>query len=590
MRYSIRTKIFISFSVLLIASLSVVTLLWYRQYSSSLRESSEDFMYRSITEANKTFELTMKDIDFISTTIALNRPNVIDVLIGDAGDSVYDRLQKDRKLDNYIASFYGYKYYISGISVVSENGRSYSQGSTLTAEQFRASPWYKRMVERKGKPVFVTTHAGSDLNKVSAIPNQNVVSIARSIMDGGRPVGYVQIDFNYEVVQKMFSSPITEDGRLFLMDDKGSFVFAAHNLDINRNIGQTEYAAIMPKLSGSSGRLMMTVAGEPMYIVYYKSDYTNWTTAALVSKSALLASSKKTANASMLVPLLTMVAALLVATILARTITRGIGRLHTAMKRVGTGNLSETIAIRSGDEVEELSRGFNQMVESIKLLVEDVKRTEKNRHDMEFKALQAQINPHFLFNTLNQVKRLADIQKADNIKDLVSSLLVLLHNSMGKGGEIQTLHEETLYLRHYLNIQEFRYYDKFEAVFDIDESIAASTILKFTLQPIIENALIHGIEPLRGRGMITVKAARDGDDILIQVSDNGVGMPQDKLESLFEAGSPFEKNKLRFSGIGLRNVQERIKLHYGPKYGLSVTSVPDLYTTVTVRIPHREEE
>jgi len=588
MRISIRAKIFIGFSILLVVSLSIVTWIWYEKYSRNLRESSEEFMIRSITEMNESFELTMKDIDYISTMISLNRPNVIDVLVGDPEDTVFDQLQKDRKLDNYISSLYGYKYYISGISVVSGKGRVYSQGTSLPVAQFQASPWYASMTERQGRPVFVTTHAGSSLDRVSEFPSQNVVSIARTIRDGNRQVGYVLIDFGYEFVKRMFSRPLVQSGQSFLLDGEGNFVYAQEKLDINRSIRQTKYADVLPLLQGTSGRKTIDIGGEPHFLVYYKSQYTDWTTVALVPKDELLADSRRAANASMIVPVATLIAALLVATVLARQITRNIGILRNAMKRVGSGNLTETIAIRSHDEVEELSRGFNQMVESIKNLVEDVRRTDEKRHEMEFKALQAQINPHFLFNTLNQIRWLADIQKADNIKELVSSLLALLHSSMGKGGEYLTVREEIDYLRHYLNIQEYRYYDKFEAVFDFEEEILDGRILKFLLQPLVENALIHGIEPLKGKGLLTVKGFADRGDLVLQVSDNGVGMTADRQGELLAASA--EKDKLRFSGIGLSNVQERIRMHYGPPYGLEVQSAAGLFTTVTVRLPYRTEK
>jgi two-component system sensor histidine kinase YesM len=206
---------------------------------------------------------------------------------------------------------------------------------------------------------------------------------------------------------------------------------------------------------------------------------------------------------------------------------------------------------------------------------------------MEFKALQAQINPHFLFNTLNHIRWLADIQRADNVRQLVSSLLALLHGSMGKGGEHTTMREEIEHLKHYLEIQEFRYYDKFETFFDIDRRIEDAVILKFLLQPIVENALIHGIAPLQGKGLVTIKGYLEGEDLILQVTDNGVGIPEEKLERILDPVE--EKSRSRFSGIGLRNVSERIRLHYGSPYGLTVSSLRDLYTTVTVRLPYRPE-
>ncbi len=583
MRIGIRTKLFASFSVVIIVSLSIVSVLWYNKYYSSQRESAESFMSRTILDANKSLELTLKDIDYISTIISLNRPNVIDVLLPDATETLIERLEKDRKLDNFISSLYGYKYYISSILVAGMDGRSYSQGATVPADEFMQSSWFRQLLEQRGNKIFITTHANTKLNKVSAYLNQNVVSISRAIMNGHEAVGYVTIDFNYEVVERILNTPLPNKSQLFLLDDKGSFVYSPRAENINKSIAETDYASVLPQLTGNSGKLSMSINGEEHLVVYHTSDYLNWTTVGLIPKSELLAESRKVANNMMLIPVFTLIAALIVATIISNHITRNIGRLRHAMKKVSAGNLSDPIAITSGDEVEELSRGFNAMVTNLRVLLDDIKGTEEQKRVLEFKALQAQINPHFLFNTLNQIKWLADVQKADNIKQLVTSLVTLLHSSMGKGGEFITVREEQQYLEHYLNIQQFRYYDKFNAVFDIEEAILDARMLKFLLQPILENALIHGLEPLRGRGQLVIKGYGDGGHIVFQVSDDGVGMEPERLNTIFDHEA--EKSQSRFSGIGLSNVQERIKLHYGAGYGLQIESVPGLFTTVTLRIP-----
>ncbi|CAM4312280.1 two-component system sensor histidine kinase YesM [Paenibacillus endophyticus] len=587
MRTGIRTKLFASFSVVIIASLSIVSVLWYNKYYDSQRESAESFMSRTILDANKSFELTLKDIDYISTIISLNKPNVIDMLLPDATETLIERLEKDRKIDNFISSLYGYKYYISSILVASIGGRSYAQGSTVPADEFMRSIWYEQLLKQRGNKIFITTHANTKLNKVSAYLNQNVVSISRAIMNGSEAVGYVNVDFNYEVVERIFNTPLPNKSQLFLLDDKGGFVYSPRAEDINKPIAGTDYASVLPLLTASSGKLSMRINGEEHLVVYHTSDYTNWTTVGLIPLSELLAESRKAANNIMLIPVLTLIAALIVATIISNQITKNIGRLRHAMKKVSAGNLSDPITISSGDEVEELSRGFNAMVTNLRVLLDDVKKTEEQKRVLEFKALQAQINPHFLFNTLNQIKWLADVQKADNIKQLVTSLVTLLHSSMGKGGEFISVREEQQYLEHYLNIQQFRYYDKFDAVFDIEEGILEARMLKFLLQPIVENALIHGLEPLKGRGQLMVKGYGDEGHIVLQVSDNGVGIEPERLATIFDQVA--EKNQSRFSGIGLGNVQERIRLHYGAGYGLQIESVPGLFTTVTMRIPIEAE-
>ena len=213
--------------------------------------------------------------------------------------------------------------------------------------------------------------------------------------------------------------------------------------------------------------------------------------------------------------------------------------------------------------------------------MENIKVNEKHKRIAEIKTLQAQINPHFLSNTLNTVKWLANAQKADNIETLVSSLIKLLHVSMGKGGDYISIREEIEYIRSYIQIQEFRYFDKFEVIFNIEEDILDYKILKFILQPIIENSIIHGIGPMDQKGLISVKAYKSEEELFFSVTDNGAGICDDKIEQVLKSNG----SSSTFSRIGIYNVNERIKLNFGEQYGLNIQSVEGLYTSVEIILP-----
>ncbi len=180
------------------------------------------------------------------------------------------------------------------------------------------------------------------------------------------------------------------------------------------------------------------------------------------------------------------------------------------------------------------------------------------------------------------------MQKAENISSIITSLIQLLHASMGKGRERVTLREEIEYVRDYLNIMAYRYYDKFEVYIEMEEGILDCDILKFILQPIVENALLHGLEPMEGQGLIVIKGYRIGDELKITVTDNGVGMNELTLNRLMSEKP--KQTKAGWNGIGVWNVDQRIKLYFGEKYGISIQSVPNLYTTVEIKIPAAAEE
>lgn len=275
--------------------------------------------------------------------------------------------------------------------------------------------------------------------------------------------------------------------------------------------------------------------------------------------------------------------AMILSFIVFKSISAPLYKLVRSMNRVKSGNFDYRIHDNSRDELGVATAHFNHMVDELQYLIDEIKNKEASKRLSELKALQAQINPHFLSNTLNTVRSLANLTKADNIASIITSLIQLLHASMGKGDELITVREEIEYVQNYLNIMAYRNYDKFKVHIELEEGIADCAVLKFVLQPIVENAILHGLEPMDGQGYIAIKGYRDGDNLIIAVTDNGVGMSEHQLNQ-FTNEKPV-RTKSGLNGIGMENVNQRIKLYFGEKYGLSVQSVPNLYTTVELTFP-----
>ena len=226
------------------------------------------------------------------------------------------------------------------------------------------------------------------------------------------------------------------------------------------------------------------------------------------------------------------------------------------------------------------------MSHEIKKLMEKVRNEETQLRKTELKALQAQINPHFLYNTLDSVQWMCEQGKNKDAAAMVSALAKLFRISISRGKELIPIRDELNHAKSYLIIQSYRYRDQFTYFFDIDESLTGYLCNKITLQPLIENAIYHGLDRMVDEGeiKITLKKAQDGsDDILFAVSDNGVGMTEEQCEKILK------KEKSNSSGIGVKNVNDRLKIYFGDKYGLSIKSELDEGTEVTVRIPRIEE-
>jgi len=293
----------------------------------------------------------------------------------------------------------------------------------------------------------------------------------------------------------------------------------------------------------------------------------------------------RTALGTIMIMLAIAGAMLVLSTTLAFVIANPLRRLIKGMHAARKGNLAISVDTSSIREVEEVSTNFNEMMEEINQLLIRIKDKEKQKRIAEIKALQAQINPHFLANTLNTARWMANIQGAHNIEDLVGSLIQLINASIGARDDQIPIQEELENIQAFLRIQEYRYFDKFKVQYQIEPEILDCLIPRLLLQPLVENALVHGIAPVEGQGTLVIRGLIEGETIRLQVTDNGKGISAEHLAAIEQGLKPANQH-----GIGIRNVRDRIRLNFGDRYGLVIKSVPDLYTTCEITLPRIEPD
>ncbi len=266
-------------------------------------------------------------------------------------------------------------------------------------------------------------------------------------------------------------------------------------------------------------------------------------------------------------------------------ITRPIDKLRKLTKEAGHGNFAVHVEENGTEEMVELAKGFNHMQDKLDQLVGDIKVEQLNLRATELKLLQAQINPHFLYNTLDTIVWLAESGEKEQVVKMVTALSDFFRTTLSKGQDFITVKEEKSHIDSYLKIQKFRYRDIMDYEINIPEELYDYSILKMTLQPLVENALYHGIKNKRGMGHILVNGVREDDKLVFTVEDNGRGMNDEELtyvRSLIRGEAPSEG---RSSGFGLYNVYQRLKLNYGPDYGLEINSLFGEWTKIRVVIP-----
>ena len=255
--------------------------------------------------------------------------------------------------------------------------------------------------------------------------------------------------------------------------------------------------------------------------------------------------------------------------------------LCNSMKEVEEGNLEIAIRLRSMQEFNRLAASFNRMVEQIRLLMDNIYEVQQKKRQAELNALQAQINPHFLYNTLDSLRWLAKIHHIDEIAKIISALENLLRASISKTSDLIPISEEIENVRNYLAIQSFRYGNNFSVTFSVDPSVTGYLTSRFILQPIVENAIYHGVGNMVG-GEIFVGVHSDSAGIAFEVADNGPGIDPEKRKAIMENKY---SNKDRFSGFGLRNVKERIQLYFDQDYEFTIENREPQGTRVKIRIP-----
>jgi sensor histidine kinase YesM len=262
--------------------------------------------------------------------------------------------------------------------------------------------------------------------------------------------------------------------------------------------------------------------------------------------------------------------------------TNSLEKLNRAMFDVSQGNLDSRAEVEGKDEIGRMGNIFNQMADKVKKLLDRVSEEEKQKRITEIDFLQAQINPHFVSNTLNTIMWMAKMNNAENIASLTKSLNTLMQSSMRRGSEFIPVYDEIAYTKNYVEIQKYSAFYEFEIDFFIEDSLKSLYTPRFVIQPLVENAIIHGFSDNKDNQRIEVSVSCAGECLRFEVFDNGKGMRQDQIE---EAMNGKRKSKNTYTNIGINNIQERIKLFFGEKYGLSFESADGKYTKAILLIP-----
>lgn len=410
---------------------------------------------------------------------------------------------------------------------------------------------------------------------------KNILRFVLKIYTSGsksQKIGYVVCDTDIKVIQYLMEKYwVNDDAFLWLQPEGDVPVYQMGNLE---NQDEERFLTLEKSIEegGQDARRLFSNSDRVFFKV--AQDKYNLSAYALMPQSLLRENQKTLTRNLLLIAGMVIVLAMLISAFISRTLSRPLERMTGTVKQIRDGDTQLRIQNCKEDELGELGRSFNEMLDRIENLVSREYEAKLMLKQAEYNALQAQINPHFLYNTLDTMSSIADIRGCPEVSALSQSLSNIFRYSLDMKNPFSTVAGEIVHLKNYIYVMNVRMQEEVEYVFDVEDSILKSTMPRISIQPLVENALTHGLRGSRRKKRIVITAKREGENLVISVEDNGIGIPEEERQELL---NPDRKNHTK--SIGLNNIHSRMKILYGEAYGVTIESKIGEGTKVSLVIP-----
>ncbi|OBZ13681.1 sensor histidine kinase [Bacillus sp. FJAT-26390] len=594
---SIHTSIALAFSCLIICTTVILSVNTYLISSDAVKDNSYDYTAQLIEQVNTNIQTYIGNMESIAD-LALRDEELQRLMrLSDPQDP--EGLALARQTSTFFRSIAKSRNDIASIVFIGTNGALVSDRDDAQLKDYHEllkQDWYKTAKAAGGKSVI----SSSRVQHVYKNEYNWVVSISRQAegaADGNS--GVLLVDLNYNVINDLCKQiHMGNRGYVFLLDPTGDLIYHPQQQLVYSGL---KSEAIEQILQLPDTRFLKAKNDGMTKLYTIRSSRYGWKVIGVNYPEDLVGDKGQIQFSAMLWGSLCLIIALIISILLSLTLTRPIKKLEGHMKKVEKGDFNTRFEIEGINEIGKLARTFNLMTGKIKELMSQVVQEQEDKRISELKALQAQIHPHFLYNTLDSIIWMAEMGKMNDVINMTSALSKLLRSTISKGEELIPIRAELAHIEHYLTIQNIRYRNKFAYSIEVDPAIMDKKILKIVLQPIVENAIYHGIKNKADAGHILIKGYRTNEGITLQIIDDGVGMDATKLQTLAAKGrpqphavhaipSPSAASASATSGLGLQNVNHRIQLNFGERFGLSFDSELDEGTTVTLRLPELMED
>jgi two-component system, sensor histidine kinase YesM len=586
---SLQMRLFLRF--MLISTVSIVILGISAAIISNniLFGMAKNYSIQMVENAANELDMLFYDT-FYMYKLSQNSPFIQNALSTDF-ETVSDRYASDLKISSELFLIAEYKKDIYGIYIIGANGGLYkSHYQKFKNEELNNESWFDQIMG--SNELYYT---GMGVSKIVDSKSNEVMSFGMPIIDKrtGDATGVFIVELDKKTIEKKIGTTLGQMGYILIVDSQNNIISAPVSVEQESNImfdmlpknPIITIDELVDKMSVTISRYddeETQIINDAPLIVYKELSSNGFKVIGVIPKTELNKEGRMIALVVAIIVVLLSITAMLISWRVSRNIVNPINKLTKLMGKVENGNLNISIPISSQDEIGQLENGFNIMVSTINELMGRVYKEHEELRKAELRLLQAQINPHFLYNTIDSIIWLSRNELKDDVTKMAVALSSMFRISISKGKDIILLEEEMKHAESYLVIQKIRYNEKFDYNIHIDDDVKRCKVIKLIIQPLIENAIYHGIKLKNGQGKITISARSHNKNLIIEVTDTGLGMNTSVLNKLNDT----LKSRVKINdSYGTRNVNERIKIFFGDEYGLQYYSEFDIFTTAEITLP-----
>ncbi|MFP4376306.1 MAG: sensor histidine kinase [Spirochaetales bacterium] len=579
----IQTTIALAFGTLVLGTALVMALVSFRFTQEAVQRSSREYTSELIVQVRANIDSYVTHMKNIAEVVQVNEQ--VQSYFGRRPElSPLEQARAEGFITGFLNSVSRTREDISLIMIVGEDGRVFTNNPELDLNEsveISEKSFYQNALARSGEAVISSSHVQ---NLIEGIYTW-VITLSRTINDPvtGETHGVLLVDLNFSVINDMLSRiSLGPRGYMFIVDPEGGIVYHPRQALIYSGL-EREY--IEEVLANRSGLFEIDDdRGARAYTVTV-SESTGWRIVGVNYSEELVRNRGEIRRSYLIGAVLFVFVSVLVAVWISHRLSRPILDLRGSMKAVERGDFDISVDVSANNEIGDLARDFNIMIAQIKDLMRRNEEEHEEKRKSELLALQNQITPHFLYNTLDTIVWMAEGKQYENVVETVAALARLLRLSVNKGEELISVRDEIDHIRSYLTIQKLRYQDRLDFMIGVDPDILALETPKVILQPLVENAIYHGIKNKEAGGRVVVRGARVNGSVLLEVEDDGLGMDEVLMAGVTHLHAESDRGTNGGSRVGVRNVHERIQLYFGPEYGLRYRRNAQGGTTVEVKLP-----